>query len=61
MATETANDTQPKFRRAVGMDMVPPFGVYLNGERVAVHDAVRDAHSHYDRLLAGGNEPVPAH
>lgn len=37
-------------RRTIGMDMVAPYGVYLNGELVAEHSTEKEAESLFDAL-----------
>ena len=36
--------------KRVGMDMCAPFGVYVNGEQVAIYDDEEKASKHYDRI-----------
>ncbi len=38
----------------IGMDMEAPFGVYVNGERVAEYDAEVEAREHFEMLQQGG-------
>ena len=42
MATETIN--------RVSMEVCAPFGVYLNGEQVAVYDEAQESCKHHNRL-----------
>lgn len=37
-------------RGTVGMDMVPPYRVYLDGVQLAEYTSEREASAHYDRL-----------
>lgn len=37
----------------VGMDMTAPYGVYMNGEKVAEYDNEQDAEAHFQRLKHG--------
>lgn len=41
----------------IGMDMCAPFGVYLNGEQVAVHPGAAEAEAHYRTLLGRATPP----
>lgn len=41
----------------VGMDMRAPFGVYVNGERVAIYDDAQDASKHCARLRSAAMTP----
>lgn len=41
----------------VGMDMCAPFGVYVNGEPVAVHPGAAEAEAHYRTLLGRATAP----
>lgn len=35
----------------VGMDMVPPYAIYLDGEQVAEYASEEAANTHYRRLI----------
>lgn len=50
MATE--NDIATTKPRTVGMDLLHPYNVYLDGKLVATYDSEKDASEHYN-LLAG--------
>lgn len=41
----------------VGMDMRAPFGVYVNGEQVAIYDDEQEASKHYNRLRSAAMTP----
>lgn len=41
---------------AIGMDMCAPFGVYVNGEQVAVYQTEAQAQAEYLTLCARTNE-----
>ena len=43
----------------VGMDMVPPYAVYLNGEMVATHDSERAAGDLFNKLTGRPAESTP--
>ena len=41
----------------VGMDLAAPYGVYLNGERLSVHESESEAEAHYRTLLGRATAP----
>lgn len=52
----------------IGVDLNKPYGVYVNGEVVAIYEYYEDAEDHYKQLLAAMNcqltkpqRPYPAY
>lgn len=45
--------------RTVGMDMVPPYGVYLDGVQVAQYDTESEARAQYSRFAVRDGGPAP--
>lgn len=41
----------------IGMDLAAPYGVYLNGERLSVHESESEAEAHYRTLLGRATPP----
>ena len=41
----------------IGMDTSAPYGVYVNGEQVAVYQSESEAEAHYQTLLGRGIPP----
>lgn len=56
------NGTVLEGRKTIGMDMVPPYGVYLDGVQVAQYDTESEARAHYSRFAVrnGGTSPTQA-
>lgn len=44
----------------VGMDMVPPYAVYLNGEVVATHDSEHAANELFNKLAGRPAKSTPS-
>lgn len=44
----------------IGMDMCAPFGVYVNGEQVAVHQSESEAEAHYQALVGRTSAQIAA-
>ena len=53
------NGTVLQRPRTVGMDMEPPYGVYLDGVQVAEYTSEREASEHFNSLTGRdfGNAP----
>jgi hypothetical protein len=47
---QAVNSNCPTRRRTIGMDMVAPYGVYLNGKLMAEHSTEKEAASLFDAL-----------
>ena len=45
-------------RITVGMDMVAPYGVYVNNEQVALYESISDASRHYRNLQQSLMTPI---
>jgi len=50
MADQTV--TTPPATKSIGMDMVPPFAVYVDGQKVAEHATEAEADDLYAQLRA---------
>jgi hypothetical protein len=51
MNTTSPDSTRPVIpQRTVGMDMFPPYGVYLDGDLLAEHPTEREAQITFDKL-----------
>lgn len=44
---------QARRRASIGMDMVAPFGVYVDGEEVACYNTIDEAEAHFQSLRCG--------
>jgi hypothetical protein len=53
------NGTVLEGRKTIGMDMVPPYGVYLDGVQVAQYDTESEARVHYGRFAVRDGGPTP--
>lgn len=53
-----SNGTVLRNPDTVGMDMVPPYAVYLNGEVVATHDSERAAGELFNKLTGRPATPT---
>lgn len=42
---------RPGHGKTIGMDMVHPFGVYLDGELIAEHESEREAQTTFDSIM----------
>lgn len=56
MSNSAPIESACKPRRTVGMDLVYPYGVYIDGREVARYNSESMAQKHFDRVLHGRQE-----
>lgn len=53
-----ADPNSPR-RSIIGMDFDAPYGVYVDGERIAEHETEAQAVAHHNRLAGLPRDPKP--
>ena len=53
------NGTALEGRKTIGMDMVPPYAVYVDGDEVAVFETEREAGELFNKLTGSAPEVSP--